>query len=643
MNNLSEDTSSSASFPFAPLSPQTGEFILPPSFIDPYEYLDSVNDPFSELEPAGQNPTMGPNLFFEQAECIDPSQLANEYPDPLTGLQNIYPYPQAIPNNSEHLLQPEYTHLDTLFLAGQEYPFNVGGLPEVDFTSHCDQNDSAHRLTGSSSSTPESSQDESGTNSRPSSGSLNTSVATRYRELKEFDPKRVYDALLSAPPSFDMFYYTQHGELDSNITFTAQDVERYLAHHPLNAHRSGEHDASGVTLWIQRNPADSKMRYHHPLSARCRFQDCPAVHNLISQGFYRIAVDEHGAKSNNYDPIGSIACHFHLFCMERFLDFPKICRDYNVQVDTRSLEKEPNGRNRMQLGSEIEIEAAGRFLESCKMGIIPSGYPNHTLINRPYENTLSHVLAKKMYKDRGPTQAVSASKRTAGKKSSHWTVHLGNLEVQAQARALTRTAAGQNKRTSKERIAKPPPQRVLKESPENRSGTVKQIQQTLLQISKRASRQNESYFRAGIYQQMGHSMESSTDSSLSSSHKSQEQVSPCQPCQEKKRLGRPPKRLREEPPRTLSPPGNSSSRSRTTLAAISSVKTRASTRLSTRHPSKRLRLRESRVNYVEPDTEFESEIDYEPPVRASKRRRVGPKCNESDSHLSMGDTIVVKG
>ena len=633
MNNLSDQLS----FSFTSHFPQPWDPTLPADVTSPFEQFDSLNDPFSEVEQSASNPAIGTDLFLEQLEHVDPRLLTMEYPDPLMAQQpTCYPIVQAQQGNSDHTLQSRSSHLDNIYLMNSDYPFCMENSADMNPISCREQSKSVVQTMESRLPRPRPRKEEVKNGSSLPNRATSKKGDTRWGELSKFDPDGVYDTLSRVPSRFDKLHYTQYGELDPSITFTANDVKRYLAHHPLNARRSSPNDASGVTLWIQRNPADSKMRYHHQVSARCRFRDCPAVHNLISQGFYRIALDEHGAKGDNYDPIGSNAACFHLYCFEKFLDFPRICQDYNVQVDTRTLENEPNGKNRMMLGSSEEVEAAERFLESCEAGIVPANYPHYSWKNRPYESTLSHLLAKEMFRNRGSIAAAQLLRRTSGQKASHWTVHMGNLEVQATARALTRTKDGQAKKTRGAKASMPKSQRRPKEPVESKANTLRQVRQNLLQNTQDGSRQYEGLSRAKV----DHENNRLIGWSTSSSEDTHESCEPASPPQAKKQLGRPPKRSREEEPTPVVLQPAKSSYPRTILMARGSG--RPSALPSLPQCGKRLRSRENKVNYVEPSTDLESEVDDEPPVRTSKRRRVRRNYAESDSGLSMGDTIVVK-
>ncbi|KAH7360756.1 hypothetical protein BKA65DRAFT_493915 [Rhexocercosporidium sp. MPI-PUGE-AT-0058] len=103
----------------------------------------------------------------------------------------------------------------------------------------------------------------------------------------------------------------------------------------------GSHRA---TLWIQTVPADSGRRYPSKTSDKCRFSCCPDSNRTIRKGDFRVAFDEH--PSNTFkDPFHN-AAYTHLFCLEKYLDFPQICKNFDVRPDTRTLKE---GKNKMAI------------------------------------------------------------------------------------------------------------------------------------------------------------------------------------------------------------------------------------------------------------------------------------------------------
>ena len=97
---------------------------------------------------------------------------------------------------------------------------------------------------------------------------------TRTKQRLEFDPRSVYAQLTSLPDSWGngLFHYTLNAELFPGSLFSVDELHQYLYEHPLHTDANGHCDPknSGLRLWVQRNPADSKRRYGHDASSRCK-------------------------------------------------------------------------------------------------------------------------------------------------------------------------------------------------------------------------------------------------------------------------------------------------------------------------------------------------------------------------------------
>ena len=97
---------------------------------------------------------------------------------------------------------------------------------------------------------------------------------TRTKQRLEFDPRSVYAQLASPLDSWGngLFHYTLNAELFPGSLFSVNELHQYLYEHPLHTDASGHYDPknSGLRLWVQRNPADSKRRYGHDASSRCK-------------------------------------------------------------------------------------------------------------------------------------------------------------------------------------------------------------------------------------------------------------------------------------------------------------------------------------------------------------------------------------
>jgi hypothetical protein len=171
------------------------------------------------------------------------------------------------------------------------------------------------------------------------------------------------------------------------------------------------------------------------------------LHNTINQGHVRVCFDELSKTHANHDPMHN-AGYVHLYCMEKFLDFPKLCKALDVRVENRSLPNEVDGKNRMLLSTTDERECAARFIRMCKNETLASkwsDYPFFHLPKRTHEGTLTHALMKakyQNYEDKNRCRIKEAKERGA---SVGW-LHMGDLELEARAREKTRRQGVQVKR-----------------------------------------------------------------------------------------------------------------------------------------------------------------------------------------------------
>jgi len=258
-----------------------------------------------------------------------------------------------------------------------------------------------------------------------------------------------YTPLLTKPRTWHIFTYTKHGELNPGNLFTAADIQHYLWRHPLHE-ASHNRRSSPLTLRIHRNPPASQDRYpaNHG-SHRCRFHECPADNNTIDKGQFVVMFDELSAIHPNHDPYLT-AGYVHLYCLERFLDFPKICATLNVQTEKRRLDKET--KNMMRLDpKQVEAEADS-FIETCREPgrRRPDGYPSYKergeVTGRPYEGTLTHRmhLAKLTNRSGSINKQEAARERAAGQKGGSLGSHLGDLVLATALRQSTRKHTRQN-------------------------------------------------------------------------------------------------------------------------------------------------------------------------------------------------------
>lgn len=199
--------------------------------------------------------------------------------------------------------------------------------------------------------------------------------------ISNTDPKKWYQPLPMRPDSWGSinpdtqdrtFNYTVHGELNPRDRFTVQQMSEYISSHR-------------ATLWIQTVPADSGRRYPTKTSDKCRFINCPDPNRTIRKGDFRVAFDEHPTNKQK-DPFHN-AAYTHLFCLEKFLDFPQICKTFDVRPDTRVLKE---GKNKMAITRDHKsMEAIVlEFIQNSaewrifKGGVRPVDYYEHTLCSK---------------------------------------------------------------------------------------------------------------------------------------------------------------------------------------------------------------------------------------------------------------------
>ncbi|KAI4114402.1 MAG: hypothetical protein LQ345_004806 [Seirophora villosa] len=259
---------------------------------------------------------------------------------------------------------------------------------------------------------------------------------------------KTYDQLpMPSTQNWSTFKYSAAGELNPDELLTASEIQNYLYNHPLHTLASGIYDPKngGLRIWIQRNPSDSSRRYASPRLNRCKFRDCFATNNVINQGHIRVCFDEQTHLGLNNNPF-HVAAFVHLNCLERFLDFPAVCRDLPISPENRELPNEPKGRNRMMLSPDILTHVAFSFIRECEYGTLRD-YPEH---GRPHRGTLTWQLMSNKVDDEAPV--LQRQRANRGEKASHITVHLGDLELEARARDMTRRAKYQVNRKMEETL-----------------------------------------------------------------------------------------------------------------------------------------------------------------------------------------------
>lgn len=228
------------------------------------------------------------------------------------------------------------------------------------------------------------------------------------------------------------FKYTDDGEFEQK-TMSARQIEQFILQYPK------DNKYARLKLWIQVSPTDSARRYNSQSWSKCRFRDCPVQREQVGtilHGHFRVSFDEkwhrHRENANPFLTAGYV----HLYCMERFLDFPKICKEADVEVDTRQLTSEPKQKFAATLYGHGACGIAQDFVRYASKGQLHrltefAQYPKHE--NHPkgapkyYYDTLNYHMTVATTECRATAQI----KQFTGKKLqwSHMIVHAGDLEV----------------------------------------------------------------------------------------------------------------------------------------------------------------------------------------------------------------------
>jgi hypothetical protein len=238
-----------------------------------------------------------------------------------------------------------------------------------------------------------------------------------------------------------IFEYNRWGELHQS-SFGFNMLREFILQHPKTK------DCK-LTLYIQRSPADSMRRYPTKHGSQCRITECPVreygFHGNITHGHYRVALDElsykYGAKERN-DPM-IVSGYVHLYCLERFMDLPALCRLPHVRVvaDGRNLSKEPNGKFQAALsGSDYKVACS--FIEACERSTLRQhpdfkNYPEHEEFRgadnsrqvRPKHHNMT--LNYMMQQARNGQRCVRVRNNSS---PSTIAVHLGDLDIYCKAK-----------------------------------------------------------------------------------------------------------------------------------------------------------------------------------------------------------------
>jgi hypothetical protein len=243
----------------------------------------------------------------------------------------------------------------------------------------------------------------------------------RHENITAFDPTTLYEPLLETPATWSSphneFQYNKFGELNTQLKLTQDQMLEFLYLHPLHNLDGDYNQQNGaLTLWIQTVPADSIRRYPSMGSDKCRFAECPAKNNTIHKGFFRVAIDEHNRSGIKVDPF-HCAGFVHLYCLEKFINFPLLCKDLNVRPDNRLL-VEPKNKMAITRDHNELYKIAEDFIKNSQ--------------NQPtwdYTNTLSYKLVM-AHLELEPDSRSRKRKITGG---NHLDSHRGDVEVFAEA------------------------------------------------------------------------------------------------------------------------------------------------------------------------------------------------------------------
>ena len=233
-----------------------------------------------------------------------------------------------------------------------------------------------------------------------------TTRTTRINQLAEATSKYKHKPLPVGDwkSSGFKFKYIHHLNMDEfkKQSMSARQVHEYITQFP----------SDELRIWIQIAPGDSARRYASESHSRCIFEKCPnrmwGGKSTIEVGSYRVAFDEKHKKYGKgvCDPFDCVG-YAHLYCMERFLDFPGICETADVKVDDRSgFKKEPKAvapftfLNNKHVYDKLVAE---KFVKAAHMGALHRtpefrNYPNHCDYTRgeakPHADTLVAALFK---------------------------------------------------------------------------------------------------------------------------------------------------------------------------------------------------------------------------------------------------------
>jgi hypothetical protein len=424
-----------------PLDVQDGQY--PPNLYHQHPVNDpGYHQPVAHADPRDvnydhqmQGPPMPYNSYGVPQQFMQPMQhqYGPGYSLPTTRFE--YPEPEAARTSSTPFRTDDYVHGSVYIWDSQS-----GSSPRSeDLSPSPGSKRPRGRPPGSGSKKPGIAQVPPYRVIKPAS---EPPPVVKAKAKEKFDPSKFYRALQSTPRSWGsisqatnrpLFSYNHLGELITNHTFTAAELNEFLFAHPKN----GQQDC--MTLWVQTCPASSKDRYNSLYSEKCRFHDCPVKGNSIHKGHFRVAFDEQFLSNPFLDPY-NVAGYVHLYCLEHFLDFPAICKILNVQPDDRKL---PEGRNKMAVTRDHEILYT--IVERFKQKSV-SLQPGAPFV---YADTLCHELNEEHM---ALQPAVREAKRSmAG--GNNLSIHRGDLHIFASNEETKQEEVKQKRKRTKARKA----------------------------------------------------------------------------------------------------------------------------------------------------------------------------------------------
>jgi len=288
----------------------------------------------------------------------------------------------------------------------------------------------------------------------PTTKGKNTRSAAALRNAKHAD--RFYKPKWTphpwpngwSPKTGAGFEYNEYGELREPF-ISANRMRQFIECHPDIPAIEGpdkygtitDPDYGKMVIWIQKVPSDAAQIYPDRTSNLCRFKDCPIPNRTIRVGHIRVALDEkctiYKDGKKPYNPY--LAAGFtHLYCFERFLNLPRICRQGNVIVraDTRDLRHEE--KNKMKLEKNV-VDKVDKFIEACQSSAELSleecrqrlyrFFPDYPMLHTEKRPSYSAIYDKTL---NYACQRYLNQKRT-GKPKDTFAAHMGDL-VKYQAR-----------------------------------------------------------------------------------------------------------------------------------------------------------------------------------------------------------------